>query len=93
MSDSFRDDDLARLIAIEHAFNSLALISASNFAFLANTTPSAAVGQFRSAIESSLYDSGDMSPELQALVRVHLKRMFDHVAAMAKHADEGVRSP
>lgn len=90
MSDSFDADDLARLIALEHAFNSLALISASNFAFLAETTPSAAVAQFREAVESSVYDSGDMPKEVQTLVREHLKRMFDHVAHMAKHADQGV---
>lgn len=91
MSDSFQADDLARLVALEHAFNALALISASNYAFLANTTPSAAVAQFRTAIESSVYDTGDMSKELQALAHAHLKRMFDHVAQMAKHADQGVR--
>lgn len=91
MSDSFDADDLARLIALEHAFNSLALISASNFAFLAKITPSAAVAQFREAVESSVYDSGDMPKEVQTLVREQLKRMFDHVAHMAKHADQGVR--
>ena len=83
MSDEWNHDDLARLLALEHAFYSLALISASNYAYLAETTPSAAVKQFRSAIEGSTFDTKQYPPETQRLMREHLKRMFDHVADMA----------
>lgn len=91
MSSDWDDDDFARLLAMEHAFCSLALISANNFASLAQCTTSAAVQQFRSAIEGSIYDTGQVSQETKDLMRQHLKRMFDHVAGMAKHADQGDR--
>lgn len=84
MSDDWNHDDLARLLALEHAFYSLALISASNFAYLANTTPDAAVKQFRSAVEGSMLDTKQYPPGTQQAMREHLKRMFDHVASMAK---------
>lgn len=80
-------DDLAKLLALEHAFCALALISASNFAHLAETTPRAAVKQFREAIEGSMYDAGQASKETKTAMKHHLKRMFDHIAEMAKHAD------
>lgn len=89
MSADWDHDDLARLLALEHAFCALALISASNFAYLAETTPSAAVKQFRDAIEGSVYDTGQASQETKAAMKHHLKRMFDHIAEMAKHADQG----
>ena len=90
MSDDFGKDDLARLIALEHAFSALALISAGNFAYLANVTPSEAVSRFRSTIEGAIYDRAETPKDIQILMRAHLKRMFDHVAEMAKHADHGV---
>ncbi|UCI30946.1 hypothetical protein [Mesorhizobium sp. B4-1-4] len=89
MSADWDHDDLARLLGLEHAFCALALISASNFAYLAETTPSAAVKQFREAIEGSVYDTGQASKETKAAMKRHLKRMFDHIAGMAKHADLG----
>jgi hypothetical protein len=89
MSNDFNQDDLARLLALEHAFCSLALISASNFAFLAATKPSEAVKQFRSAIEGSMLDTKEYSSELNTRMQIHLKRMFDHIAKMAIHADLG----
>ena len=89
MSSNYDLDDLARLLALEHAFGALALISACNFSRLENIKPSEAVAQFRSAIEGSLYDSSDTSKEVRELKRIHLKRMFDHVSEMAKHADKG----
>ena len=85
-------DDMARLLALEHAFCALALISASNYAYLAETSPSAAVRQFREAIEGSVHDSGQTSATTKAAMRQHLKRMFDHIASMATHADPGGRS-
>ena len=89
MSKDFNGDDMARLLALEHAFSALALISAGNFAHLAGVTPSEAVQQFRTAIEGAVYDVGDRPIELQVAMRIHLKRMFDHLASMAKHADLG----
>ena len=91
MSADFDRDDLARLIALEHAFYGLTLISAGNFAHLAGILPSEAVKQFRSAIEGAVFDAGDMPKETKDLIRTHLKRMFDHVAGMAVHADEGYK--
>lgn len=88
MSANWNADDLARLMALEHAFGALTLISASNFAQLANVKPSEAVNQFRTAIESSVLD-GDLPPDVRALMRQHLKRIFDNVSDMAKHADHG----
>jgi len=54
MSAEWDSDDFARLLALEHAFGALALISAANFALGANTTPAEAVAHFRAAIESSI---------------------------------------
>lgn len=88
MSANWSLDDLARLIALEHAFGALALISAGNFAQLANVKPSEAVKQFRTAIEGSVHD-GDIPPDVRDLMRQHLKRIFDNVSDMARHADLG----
>lgn len=52
-------------------------------------TPSEAIQQFRSAIEGAVYDAGDRPKEIQVAMRAHLKRMFDHLANIAKHADLG----
>jgi hypothetical protein len=87
MSADFNKDDLARLLALEHAFSALALISAGNFAGLHGVKTVAAVAKFRSAIESSVYDSGDVPKDVRDLMRKHLKRMFDHVEKMAPQAD------
>jgi hypothetical protein len=89
MSSDFDLDDFARLLALEHAFGALTLISAGNFAYLAEVKPSEAIRQFRSAIESSIYDSADTPADVRVLMRKHLKRMFDHIAQMAEHADKG----
>jgi len=88
VSADFDFDDMARLMALEHAFSAMALISAGNLAHLANVTMSQAVQQFRDAIESSVHDVGDRPKELQVAMQAHLKRMFDHLASMAKHADQ-----
>jgi hypothetical protein len=89
MSSEFDLDDFARLLALEHAFGALALICASNFAYLAKVKPSEAVRQFRSAIESSIHDTADTPADVRELMRKHLKRLFDHVAHMAEHTDKG----
>ncbi|MCA0048191.1 hypothetical protein LB577_14690 [Mesorhizobium sp. B283B1A] len=91
MSVNWGEDDLARLLALEHAFHALALFSAYNYAHLDGTTPSAAVKQFREAVEGSVYDTGQAPKAVQVLMSKHLKKMFDHVAAMAVHADQGFR--
>jgi hypothetical protein len=85
MSANWDSDDLARLLAIEHAFYAMALIGACNFAHGAKTTPVEAIKHFRSAIEGSIYDSADTSEEVRKLMRTHLKRMFDHVETMSKN--------
>ncbi|WP_089174992.1 hypothetical protein [Bosea sp. AS-1] len=89
MSADFDFDDMARLLALEHAFLSIALISAGNFSGLNNVSTSEAVQMFRDAIEGSVYDAGARPKELQVAMSAHLKRMFDHIATMAKHADQG----
>ena len=89
MSSDFDRNDLARLLALEHAFCSLALISASNFAYWAEMKPSEAVQKFRESIESSIFDSADAPADVRDLMRVYLGRLFDHVAGMAKQADQG----
>ncbi len=89
MSADFDKDDLARLMALEHAFWAVTLISAGNYARLAGIKTSEAVNQFRSSIEGSIYDSGEYPKEVQVLMRTHLKRMFDHVANMAVQVDKG----
>lgn len=83
MADTWGSDDLARLMALEHAFGALALIGAANFAHNAGVTPLEAVGQIRQAIESAPYDAADTPDAVRALMRAHLKRLFDHVETMA----------
>jgi hypothetical protein len=89
VSDDFNKDDLARLLALEYAFSALALISASNFAKMQGLAPGEAVGYFPAGIESSLYDTSDMGTETRELVRMRLRRMFDHVATMAEEVTRG----
>lgn len=88
MSADWNSDDFARLLALEHAFSALAVISASNFAYNEKVTSSEAVAMFRHAIASSVEDTTQFGPA-KSLVSGHLKRMFDHVAVMAKMSDEG----
>lgn len=92
MSADFNKSDLARLLALEYAFTTVALLSASNFAYLANTTTSEAVAQFRQATESAMYDGHNTPPDVRDLMREHLRRWYDHIAAMAKQADLGIQS-
>jgi len=89
MSANYDEDDFARLLALEYGFEALTLISAVNYAQLAGTKPSAAVSQFRSAIEGAFSDNREIPTELRDLMRQHIKRMFDHVTQMAAHADLG----
>ena len=90
MSTEFDRDDLARLLALEHAFYATALVSAANFAKLQNAkagreemSTAQAVQMFRDSVESSLFDRKDYPPDVRSLMSRHLKRMFDHVANMA----------
>ncbi len=82
MSASWNVDDLARMLALEHAFDSLAFISAANYARLEEITPVEAVTLFRTAIEGSVLDGG-MDADLRKRMRRHLKTRFDNVMAMA----------
>ena len=89
MSADFDKSDLARLLALEYAFTTVTLLSASNFAYLANTTTSKAVAQFRQATEGAMYDGSNTPPDVRDLMREHLRRLYDHIATMAEHADLG----
>ena len=84
MSADWDADDLARLLALEHAFCAVTLLSASNYANLSRSTPSEVISQFRSAIEGSVYDTGQLSTDTKLLMKQHLKRIFDHIAKMAE---------
>ena len=92
MSEAWDSDDFARLLALEHAFNTIALISAGNFAFLSNSTVESAVAQFRSATESAILDQRGIPKPTAIAIRKHLGRMFDLVTDMAKQSDLGQRN-
>ena len=92
MGADWEADDFSRLLALEHAFNTLALVSASNFAFLSDTTIESAVQQFRSATEGAILDQKEIPRNTAIAMRKHLSRMFDQVTSMAKNADMGPRS-
>jgi hypothetical protein len=81
MSADFDKDQLARLVALEHAFSTIALIAAANFSFNAGCKTSEAVAYFRSSAEGSLH--GDATVPKEA-VREHLKRLFDNLTEMAR---------
>jgi hypothetical protein len=87
MGFDFDFDDRARLLALEHAFGALALISAGNFAANNNMKTSEAVSHFRDAIEGAVYDSKDYPSDVRDVMYNHLKRMFDNVVKMSKHVD------
>jgi hypothetical protein len=74
-------DDLARLVALEHAFYTIALIAAANFAHNAGCKPGEAVAYFRSSADGLL--RGDTAASNEA-VREHLKRLFDNLTEMAR---------
>jgi hypothetical protein len=74
-------DDLARLVALEHAFYTIALIAAANFSFNAGCKTSEAVSHFRSSAEGLL--RGDVTAPQEA-AREHLKRLFDNLTEMAR---------
>lgn len=88
MSAEWGASDLARLLALEHAFSALAVISAGNFAHNHNMMTREAVKVFRQAIESSVQDTAQLGVA-KPLVVGHLKSMFDHVALMAEMTDQG----
>ena len=90
MSADFDANDLARLLALEHAFGAIVLVSATNHSFLAEQKPSDSVKQFRSAVIGSTYDDASYPKEFNKLIQSHLERMFDHIESMAQHADLGV---
>ncbi len=86
MSSDWDQDDLARLLALEHAFAALALISAGNFARLDGVRISEAVAQFRDAIVGSIHDT-TLPDGLKEPMHRHLTRLFDHVSAQARLLD------
>lgn len=89
MSSNWDDDDLARLIALESAFGTLALMWAGIFAHHANSKPSTAVKQLREAMLGSFADTKEYSGDIGQRVKHHQVRLLGHVERMAQHADEG----
>ena len=89
MSADFDHDDFARLLALEHIVTASTLISASNFAAISGMKPSEAVSQFRHAVESSLYDTAQITPATRDAMSKHVSRLFDHLHEMSSHADLG----
>jgi hypothetical protein len=87
MSADFDKDDLARLIALEHAFYANMLVNCSVFSHQQGQTITEVVQLFRDSVEGSLLDTRDTPREIRELSSAHLKRMFDHVALMARHAE------
>jgi hypothetical protein len=81
MGADFDNDDLTRLVALEHAFYTIALIAAANFAHNAGCKPGEAVTYFRSSADGLLHGESDVSKEA---VREHLKRLFDNLKEMAR---------
>jgi hypothetical protein len=81
VSADFDKDDLARLVALEHAFYTIALIAAANFAHNAGCKPGEAVAYFRSSADGLLH--GDTVASKEA-VREHLKRLFDNLTEIAR---------
>jgi hypothetical protein len=80
VSGDFDKDDLARLVALEHAFYTIALIAAANFAHNAGCKPGEAVAYFRSSADGLLHETA-VSKEA---VGEHLKRLFDNLTEMAR---------
>jgi hypothetical protein len=89
LSSSWDEDDLARMLALEHAFSTITLMWACQFADQQRTKPSKAVAQLREAVLSSVLDSKDHNGPIGALINGHLHRMFEHVRKIAEHADRG----
>jgi hypothetical protein len=87
MSQEWDTSDLARMLALEHAFGALSLMWSCQFAQTAGIKPSEAAAQYRSAILSSLYDAKDYPPSVHALIKQHLEHMLDNLTKMAAHAD------
>ncbi|WP_300530152.1 hypothetical protein [Maricaulis sp.] len=87
MSSDWDADDFARLMALEHAWYAVTLVSAGNYAGMNGIKIKDAVQQLRDAVESSLYDHDDLPGNTRQLMRGHLKRMFDEVEQMAGQAD------
>lgn len=82
-------DDLARLIALEHAFGALTLMWCCQFANQQGSLPSDAASQFRTATLGAVFDSKEHAGELGALVAAHLHRLFSDLEKMTAHADQG----
>lgn len=82
-------DDLARIIALEHAFGAISLMWACQFAHAEQTKPSEAVRQLRTSVVGALYDDKQYTPGIRNAINHHLERLLGNVAGMADHADQG----
>lgn len=77
------------MLALEHAFGTITLMWACQFAEQQGAKPSQAVAQLRAAVLGSVLDSKDHDGPIGNLISAHLQRMFQHVGIMAEHADKG----
>jgi hypothetical protein len=89
VSSDWDSDDIARLIALESAFGTLALMWAGMYAHHANSKPSAAIKQLRAAMLGSFADTKEYSGDIGQRIKGHQAKLLDHVERMAQHADEG----
>ena len=87
MSAEWETDDLARMMALEHAFGALSLMWSYQFAKTSGSKPSETTLQFRNAVLSSIYDSGDYPSNVREKIKKHLERMLDNLSKMSKLAD------
>ena len=91
MSSDWGGDDLARLIALESALGTLALMWAGILAHHADSKPSEAVKQLRAAMLGSFFDTKEYSGDVRERIISHQARLLDHVERMARQADEGYK--
>lgn len=76
------------MLALEHAFSTIAFMWSCQFAMQQGAKPSQAVTQLRSAALGAVFDSKDHDKTTREQITTHLERMFQHVAKMAEHADK-----
>ncbi len=86
----FESDDVVRLLALEHSFCAVALLSAGNYSHLAGISIEEASRRFHAATASPLYDSRSIPKDVRSRMDQHIRRLFDHVAEMARATDAAI---
>jgi hypothetical protein len=87
MSAEWDADDLARLLALEHAFGVIGLMCASNMAKNMGVSVNELVQELSKVTRSTLYDGKDISVSTRAAMAKHLDKLFAHIGSMAKLSD------